>query len=190
MKRIFVCSRLRGDILRNIKRAEFYCHSVTVNFGHSAFAPHLLFTRFLDDTIPSERELGIAAGEPWLRVSEEVWVFVVDGFISTGMRGEVDLAIDLGIPVKWFAVDCLPELHTLVIHPLAHLSDSQVPTADQLLAPRVAAKKARATFADVEAKLKAGGDYLDCLEDLDAVLGTTMPERDRDAEAAWEGNQD
>jgi hypothetical protein len=71
VKRVFVCSPLRATDDRtqeqNIEIAKSLCHE-TVKLGHAAFAPHVLYTQFLDDTIDVERENGIAAGVKFLEV--------------------------------------------------------------------------------------------------------------------------
>ena len=61
----------------------------------SPFAPHLLYPRFLDDGNPSERALGIACGLTFMEVCDEVWLYSGNG-LSSGMRREVDHAIQLG----------------------------------------------------------------------------------------------
>ena len=48
MKRIFICSRYAGDVPRNTATAERLCRKA-VERGCAPFAPHLLYTRFLDD---------------------------------------------------------------------------------------------------------------------------------------------
>ncbi len=98
MKRVFVCSRYAGDVEANVRTAENICRYIA-DQGHAPFAPHLLFTRFFDDTNQEEREVGIACGLVYMAVCDEVWVFVGNG-ISAGMRREVDHARLLGIPVR------------------------------------------------------------------------------------------
>lgn len=96
MKKIFVCSPLRGDIQGNQLRAEQYCKYVYQQ-GHIPFAPHLFFTRFLDDNIDEERRFGIAAGMEFLKMMDECWIFSRN--ISSGMKAEIDFCRQLGIPV-------------------------------------------------------------------------------------------
>ena len=55
---IFVCSPYRGDMETNTQNARQYCRLV-MEQGGIPFAPHLLFTQFLDDAIPKERERGL-----------------------------------------------------------------------------------------------------------------------------------
>lgn len=61
MKLIFVCSPYRGDVDYNTIRAQGYCAFVYMR-GAVPFAPHLLFTQFLDDSNPRERHAGINLG--------------------------------------------------------------------------------------------------------------------------------
>lgn len=73
MKKIFICSALRGDLKTNITMAEEYCRWAMITHGVLPIAPHVYFTRFLDDDSPDERELGIRAGLELLRDCNELW---------------------------------------------------------------------------------------------------------------------
>lgn len=97
MKRVFICSRYAGHIAENTAVAERLCRKA-VEQGCAPFAPHLLYTRFLDDEKHSEREAGIACGMRFMEACDEVWVFVGAG-VSDGMRREIDHARCLGKPV-------------------------------------------------------------------------------------------
>jgi len=103
-KLIFVSSRLRGDMENNMKLAECLCRIVALK-GHIPLAPHIIFTRFLDDRNDNERELGLACGLELLRLCDEMWVFnfaeTDDNGISEGMQLEINLAKDLKIPIKY-----------------------------------------------------------------------------------------
>lgn len=105
MKRIYVCSKYAGDydaVLRNIAVAEGLCRAL-VTEGHAPFAPHLLYTRFLDDNNPDQRRAGITCGHAFLAVCDEVWVWVHEGEPSEGMRADIEAAGFLGIPVLAWA---------------------------------------------------------------------------------------
>ncbi|WP_415519328.1 MAG: hypothetical protein ACEB74_02220 [Desulfovibrio aminophilus] len=97
MKRIFVCSPFAGDITRNVKVAEALCRQV-MRSGHAPFAPHLLYPTFTDDSVPEQREMGIACGLAFMECCDEVWAFIGNG-ISSGMRRELDHAGQLGKPI-------------------------------------------------------------------------------------------
>ena len=62
VKKIYVCSRLAGDIENNIEKAKIYARFVTNECGSIPIAPHIYFTQFLDDTVPEERAFGTMAG--------------------------------------------------------------------------------------------------------------------------------
>ena len=96
MKLVYICSPLRGDYEKNIQKATEYCKQA-LSFGVIAFAPHLYFTQFYNDTIPEQREQGLAIGKEMLGKCDELWV--MGKRISQGMRGEIALAKELGMPV-------------------------------------------------------------------------------------------
>lgn len=102
MKRVYICSPLSGDIEGNVKRALEYCR-VAVRAGCVPYAPHVYFTRFLDDEMPAERKIGIDEGLSWLRLCDEIWVF--GGTVSSGMKSEIELAEVLGLPVLYLNPD-------------------------------------------------------------------------------------
>ncbi len=106
--RVFICSRYVGDVERNVEIALALCR-MAVEAGCAPFAPHLIYTRFLDDGDPAQRELGISLGLRFMEVCEEVWVYTGDG-ISEGMRREIAHARRLGKPVVEIAEvwTCLP----------------------------------------------------------------------------------
>ncbi len=87
MKKIYVCSPLRGDIDKNIENARQYSRLV-VKEGHIPVTPHIYFTQFLDDTNPEERKLGTEMGLTLLLGCHELWVF--GSIISEGMRNEIN----------------------------------------------------------------------------------------------------
>lgn len=58
---IFVCSRYAGNVARNTEIAEQLCR-IIADAGYAPFAPHLLYTRFLNNEHPVERERGITLG--------------------------------------------------------------------------------------------------------------------------------
>ena len=61
-------------------------------------APHLFFPSFLSENEPEERETGIQFGLEWLNDCDELWV--IGSRISEGMKREIAVAEELGIPVK------------------------------------------------------------------------------------------
>jgi len=70
--------------------------------GEAPFASHLLYTQdfVLDDSVPAERALGIAAGLEWGRVAQATVVYTDRG-ISPGMQAGIDAARAAGRPVEF-----------------------------------------------------------------------------------------
>lgn len=102
MKLVYIASPLRGenpsekDYEKNIRQAAKYCENAC-SLGVIAFAPHLYFTQFYNDTIPEQREKGLEMGLSMLEKCDELWV--MGTHISRGMRGEIAHAKSLGIPI-------------------------------------------------------------------------------------------
>jgi len=97
-KLIFVSSPYSDDPDEGTKMARRYCRIVT-DQGHIPFAPHLIYTQFLDDSNENERKIGIAAGLAFLGKCDELWAFGEN--MSRGMKLEINEAIRLGLPVLY-----------------------------------------------------------------------------------------
>jgi len=94
---VFVISPLQGDIEGNIEKASEYCRRIAID-GDIPIAPHVYTTRFLDDTNPFERELGIKIGHFMMRLCTQARTF--EHALTPGMSGDVLEARDVvGIPV-------------------------------------------------------------------------------------------
>ncbi len=98
MKKVFICSALRGDLRENIARANEYCRWAMLTHGALPIAPHVYFTQFLDDSSQAERELGINAGLELLTGCSELWYF--GDRVTQGMVREINMAKSLGLPVR------------------------------------------------------------------------------------------
>ena len=96
-QRVYICSRYAGDIEHNVRVALALCR-MAVEAGLAPFAPHLLFTQFLDDTDLAQREIGISLGLRFMEVCDVVWVYSGEG-VSDGMRREIEHARRLGKPI-------------------------------------------------------------------------------------------
>lgn len=75
MKLVYICSPYAGDIEYNTKMAIAYCRYAT-DCGVIPLAPHLLLPRFLCESNPAERELGIKMGLKLLALCSELWLNV------------------------------------------------------------------------------------------------------------------
>ena len=102
---VYICSPLRGNIERNIKKAVGYSR-FAYSKGFIPLAPHLIFTTFLDDEIPEERAAGMEMGKDLLTICDELWAF--GDRISEGMAAEIELAEGLSPKKKRFNERCEP----------------------------------------------------------------------------------
>ncbi|MCL2857982.1 MAG: DUF4406 domain-containing protein [Oscillospiraceae bacterium] len=96
MKVVYVCSPLRGDVERNSQNARYYCQ-MSAGMGVVPLAPHAIFTQYLDDRKPEQREQGLAMGLELLLKCDELWWF--GSVVSEGMAAEIKLAKQSGIPI-------------------------------------------------------------------------------------------
>jgi hypothetical protein len=99
LKKIYVCSRLQGDVDTNIENAKRYCEYVVKCCGAIPIAPHIYFTQFLDDSLDEERAFGTLAGLQLLSECDELWYF--GDSVSKGMVTEIIAAKEQRIPVRY-----------------------------------------------------------------------------------------
>ena len=99
---VYICSPYAGDVETNVQKARRYCR-FAVDKGYIPIAPHLLFTQFLNDDSPKERQLGIFFGNAVMSKCSEVWVF--GDRISDGMEAEIKRAKWKNYPLRYFNED-------------------------------------------------------------------------------------
>lgn len=104
MRKIYICSALRGAMEDNIRKARCYCEFVAREHRMIPIAPHIYLTQFLNDENAEDREFGLKAGLSLLSECDELWYF--GDQITRGMTDEICFAIENGIPVKY-----IPEHH-------------------------------------------------------------------------------
>lgn len=102
MKRVIIESPYAGDVKKNLKYLGRAVKDCLIR-GESPYASHAFFTQFLDDTIPEERELGIAAGLAWANVVDTVVVYTDLG-ISSGMEYGVEMHHNFGRKVEFRSI--------------------------------------------------------------------------------------
>lgn len=103
-KRVYVVSKYAGDIEGNVARARQYCRQV-IDAGFMPIASHLHYPEILEDADPTEREMGLMFGLALLKLCDEVWCFVTDDGVSTGMQAEIEEAKRLKKKIKYMEVD-------------------------------------------------------------------------------------
>jgi hypothetical protein len=97
-KTVFIAHPISGDIEGNRKRVLAICERV-----HSReiipVAPYLVSLQYLDDSLVEDRVLGIDANLECFhrRYIDELWLF--GDRISSGMKEEIKLALECGIPI-------------------------------------------------------------------------------------------
>lgn len=96
IRRVIVESPYAGDIEQNVQYARLAMRDC-LERGEAPYASHLLYTQVLDDTVPAEREQGIAAGLAWQPVADVVVVYTDLG-ITFGMQRAIDQAC---VPVEY-----------------------------------------------------------------------------------------
>ena len=81
-------AKTSDERLQNIELAKYACERV-IQMGAIPIAPHLYFTRFLDDNVEFERDFGMEAGKKMMEMCSSFFVLTVDEEISEGMDEEI-----------------------------------------------------------------------------------------------------
>lgn len=102
MRLIYIASPLRGEMEQNIQKAKDYC-AYAASCGVIPLAPHTIFTQYLDDAVPEQREQGLRMGHELLERCDELWV--MGDTISQGMQDEIGLATFLQLPILYVSDD-------------------------------------------------------------------------------------
>lgn len=103
MRLVVIESPFAGDVDINTRYARA-CLLDSLRHGEAPIASHLLHTQVLDDAVPADRAVGIAAGLAWHRVADAV-VFYTDLGMSLGMRDAAESAHKHGCHVEFRTVD-------------------------------------------------------------------------------------
>lgn len=154
----------------NLKLAQKYCKYV-FDQGHYPYASHLIYPQILNDSDPSQRELGLKASKAFIKVCSEVWVFYKDGVEdSDGMKQEIACADANYKPVKYFIVNS---------------NGNVIKQVNKLDLTEYASSTVH-KFDSIASKLKNGANYNDFEDELNFLLGTKLEERDLEAEEIFE----
>lgn len=92
MRLVILESPYAGNVERNVRYARA-CLRDCLMRGEAPFASHLLYTQegVLDDRLPDQRALGIAAGHCWIDMADAVVVYTDLG-VSKGMQMGIEAA--------------------------------------------------------------------------------------------------
>ncbi len=111
-KIIYVASQYSGDVVQNTERARYFSRFVAMKCRQAPYTPHLLFTQFMDDDDPEERDLAIELNLEFLEKADELWVFMDQKhgvyIISKGMQLEINHAWALDLKIRFFTILCQP----------------------------------------------------------------------------------
>lgn len=108
MPLVIIESPYAGDVEANVAYAR-RCMADSLRRGEAPYCSHLLFTQpgILDDTVPAERTLGIAAGLEWGKQADLTAVYIDRG-ISSGMQQGIDSAKKNRRKVEYRSLDITP----------------------------------------------------------------------------------
>lgn len=99
----YVCSPLsaptRAERLANAAKASTYMVQAENEFGDRAVAPHAGLPYILDDSVPEERALAMEFDMKLLAMCSRLVVY--GDRISSGMELEIQIALDMEIPVLY-----------------------------------------------------------------------------------------
>lgn len=96
IKKVYICAPLGGNVEDNLQRVKKYTE-YALKCGTAPVVPHF-YALCLNDSIPKEREIGMAAGLSLLWFCDEMWIFGDE--VSEGMRGEIQFCQNLNIRMK------------------------------------------------------------------------------------------
>ena len=96
---VYVASAYSGDVTTNTEKAKQYCR-FAMEQGKIPLVPHLIFSQFMNDDDPAERELAIFMDVILLGKCDELWVF--GDSISEGMSVEIEVAKKRRQPIRYF----------------------------------------------------------------------------------------
>lgn len=96
---VYICSPYSGNVNHNIEMARKYSR-FAVDKHYLPIAPHLLFTQFMNDEIPEERETAIFMNFVLMSKCAELWVF--GNVISAGMQSEINRAKRKNMKIRYF----------------------------------------------------------------------------------------
>ena len=96
MKKVYICSPIGGNIKENLQKVKEYTRYALM-CGTAPVVPHF-YALCLNDSIPKEREIGMAAGLSLLWFCDEMWIFGDE--VTESMKAEMQFCKSLNIPVR------------------------------------------------------------------------------------------
>lgn len=96
MRKVYICAPLGGNVEANLRKVKRYT-KYALKCGTAPVVPHF-YALCLNDRIPKEREIGMAAGLFLLWFCDELWIFGDE--VSEGMKAEIQFCQSFDIPVR------------------------------------------------------------------------------------------
>ena len=95
-KKVYICAPLGGNVRKNLNRVRNYTRYALM-CGTAPVVPHF-YAFCLDDRVPKEREIGMAAGLSLLWFCDEMWIFGDE--ITDGMSEEIQFCKTLNVKTR------------------------------------------------------------------------------------------
>lgn len=109
-KTVFIGHPIGGDVAGNVKKVLAICHEVHTKEGLIPVVPYLASLQYLDDAVLADRELGMEANHECFRRGYVDELRLYGDKISSGMRGEVAVATQVGVPIRAMTEGTLRDL--------------------------------------------------------------------------------
>ena len=95
-KKVYICAPLGGNVEENLYKVRRYTKYALL-CGTAPVVPHF-YAECLDDSLPKEREIGMAAGLSLLWFCDEMWVF--GNMVTEGMAAELQFCKNFRIKTR------------------------------------------------------------------------------------------
>lgn len=129
LRKAYICSPCRADTLEgvyaNMMAARYYMYYVYTHMGFCPCAPHAILPAILNDRSLYERNLALNFGKELLHIADEV--FVCGHILTNGMRGEIQKALELSIPVTAFSPGLRRDIQDFTHSPMVKFCDNHIP---------------------------------------------------------------
>ena len=96
MRKVYICAPLGGNVDKNLQRVKEYTRYALM-CGMAPVVPHF-YALCMNDNIPKEREIGMAAGLSLLWFCDEMWIFGDEE--TEGMKSEIQFCRNLNIRTR------------------------------------------------------------------------------------------
>ena len=129
MRKAYICSPCRADtpelVYANMKAARYYMYYAFMQMDVCPCAPHAILPAILNDRSLKERNLALSFGKELLNIVSEL--YVCGRILTDGMRGEIEKASELKIPIIAFSPVLYREIADLTGYSRLRYDDSHLP---------------------------------------------------------------